>query len=141
LHDSAHQAREYPHVPGQVRVMRALVDGQHDQRDVGKNRGSVDSERNCGHIVAAGNSRQPVRLPGVKQVAEKNGKRHGRQNAASDQLLRETAQRRQTRDQQQVRKAAKEKPEKTIEIARDKPARSGGLPWLDRASDEGVLAS
>jgi hypothetical protein len=82
-----------------------------------------------------------VRLPGVKQVAEKNGKRHGRQNAASDQLLRETAQRRQTRDQQQVRKAAKEKPEKTIEIARDKPARSGGLPWLDRASDEGVLAS
>ena len=74
LHDAAHQAREYPHVPGQVRVMRALVDGQHDQRDVGKNRGSVDAERDCGHIVAAGNSRQPVRLPGVKQDCRKEWK-------------------------------------------------------------------
>ena len=70
LHDAAHQARENPHVPGQVCVMRALVNGQHDQGNVGKNRGRVDAERDRGHIVAAGDSRQAVGLPGIKQIAE-----------------------------------------------------------------------
>ena len=80
-------------------------------------------------------------LPGIKQVAEENGKRHSGQNAAGDQLLRQAAQRREACDQQQIWKAAKKESEEAVEITRDEPSRSVALDRLDRARDEGVLAS
>jgi hypothetical protein len=116
--------------------MRALVDGQHDQRNVRKNGGRVDAERDCRHIVSVGCARQPVRLPRIKQVSEQNRKRHSRQDAPGNQLLRQAAQRRKARDEKQVRKATEKKAKETVEIARDKPARPSGFDWLDGASDE-----
>jgi len=55
-------------------------------------------------------------------------------------LLREATQRSETRDKKQIREAAEEKTEKTVEVARDKPSRSRGFTWLDGAGDEEFLA-
>lgn len=70
LDDAAHQARENSHVPSEVRIMRALVNGQHDQGNIGKNCWGVDAEWDCRHVIAAGNSRHSVGLPGIKEIAE-----------------------------------------------------------------------
>jgi hypothetical protein len=121
--------------------MRALVDGQHDQRDIRENCGSVDAEWDGGYIVAAGLPRQSVSLPRIKQITKKNGECHGGQNSAGHQLLGEAAKRSQAGNQKQIRKAAEKKPEETVEIARDKPSRPGALNGFNRARDEGVLAS
>jgi hypothetical protein len=82
-----------------------------------------------------------VRLPGVKQIAEKNRKGDRRKNAAGDQSGREAAQWREARDQEQIGKAAEEEAEKTIEVARNEPARPGSIDRWRRASDGRDLAS
>jgi hypothetical protein len=50
--------------------------------------------------------------------------------------LGQAAERSEARDEKQVRKAAEEEAKETVEIAWDKPARSGGFDGLDGASDE-----
>jgi hypothetical protein len=82
-----------------------------------------------------------VCLPRIEEIAEKNRKGDGGKDAAGDELLRQTAQRSETRDQEQVGKSAEEKAEETIEVARNKPARPGSIERWRRASDGQDLAS
>jgi hypothetical protein len=147
LHHTAYEARKNSHVPGERCIVRAVVHRNHDQRDVGEDRRRVHAEGNRGDVAAARAARQTVRLPRVKQIAEENRKSYGGKNAAGDEFRRQAAQRREACDQEQVGKTAEEKAEKTIEVARNKPARPGVVHCLGRpgrlgcASDERGLAS
>jgi hypothetical protein len=82
-----------------------------------------------------------VRLPRIKQIAEKNREGDRRKNPPRYQLGGQAAQRREARDQEQIGKAAEEKAEEAIEVARNEPARSGSIEGWRRASDGRGLAS
>ncbi len=69
LHYTAHKAGEYPHMPGELRIVRALVNRQHDEEHIREDRGSINSERNRSHIRAVRSFGQSVCLPRIENVA------------------------------------------------------------------------
>ena len=82
-----------------------------------------------------------MRLPCVKQIAEENREGDGGKNAPGDEFRGQAAQRCEACNQEEVRKAAEEKAEEAIEVARNEPARSGSIDRWRRASDGRDLAS
>jgi hypothetical protein len=101
--------------------MRVQIDRQHDEEDIGKYRGGINAKRDGRDIIPARDLGQAVSLPGIEDVAGKDGKRDGGKNLTRDELQRKTAERAQSGDKKQVRQAAGEECEKAVEIPRDKP--------------------
>ena len=63
-----------------------------------------------------------MRLPCVEKIPAKNRERHSRHDAAGYQVRGKAAEWRQPGDEQQIREAAEEQPEETVQITGDKPS-------------------
>src|ERR1700688_539841 len=97
--------------------MSTLVDRAHDQKNISKDRWSIDAEWDRRHVGAACLSRQLSRLPRIEQVANHNGNRNAGQHVARYELDRQTATRRQANNQQKVGKTGKEQAEKSVQVS------------------------
>jgi hypothetical protein len=121
LYRSTEEAGKDAHLPGEIRIMRPLINRQHDEEDVGEDRRGIHAERDGGDIGAARLLRQTMRLPRIEAIACEDRQRHCGQDSRNHQPGRKAAKRRQSGDQQQVGKSAEKQTEAAVEISSDEP--------------------
>ena len=127
LYDTADQTCKDACLPRERSRMGARINRPHDQKDISEDRGCINAKRNRCHVVASGACSKSPSLPGIEQVADKNGDGDAGKHLLGNKLHWKSAHRSQADDQQQVRKPGEEQAEEPVDISGCEPrlARTG----------------
>ena len=129
-HESAEQFQDSPGPAGEdaagpdkIGILGLLPEGSHDEKEVGHEADRVDAERQGGDVVAPRANGQAVGLPGVKEVAEKDGDSGGRQNPGNDDFHGNAANRGDERkNEEKLEEIVDEQADKSVQVSSNEPA-------------------
>ena len=94
----------------------------HDEEEVGHEADGVDAKGEGGDVVSSCLGGQPVGLPGIEEVAEKDGDGRGRQDAGDHDLHGNAADRRnEGKNEEELEEIIDEKADEAVQIPSNEP--------------------
>ena len=102
--------------------------GTRTKKTYTKREGGVDAERQRGYVIATFFSCKPIRLPGIKQIADHDRKSCSRKNAGIDQIPKVSAHPRkrgtEEKNQQKLHQVVNKETEKSVDVTGNKDPHS-----------------